>query len=235
MDGSPLVKFNPVLILTQTRQWFRVNRKQTIIKSKDLPKWFKAVIGLKSPIVRDYILTILFSGLRRNEALQLEKKMIVDILPFISKIQDENGLSHDVILRRDRWYQFRKKNPLRIKEEFLKYGETFSLIFSYTGVDGKAWQDVEIKLKSKWFTEAFIKEEKRLNDEPGIEYLGYGIEIEENDLLPFTVGRDVTSSLTGGSPVQLQQQVPPQQQPRALAPGQQPVFPPSEPNQPAPR
>ena len=76
VDGSPLVKFNPVLILTQTRQWFRVNRKQTIIKSKDLPKWFKAVKGLKSPVVRDYILTILFSGLRRNEALQLEKKMI---------------------------------------------------------------------------------------------------------------------------------------------------------------
>ena len=76
LDGSPLVKFNPVLILTQTRQWFRVNRKQTIIKSRDLPKWFKAVIGLKSPVLRDYILTILFSGLRRNEALQLEKKMI---------------------------------------------------------------------------------------------------------------------------------------------------------------
>jgi len=62
-----------------------------------------------------------------------------------------------------------------------------------------------------------------------------GIEIEENDLLPFTVGRDVTSSLAGGSPVQLQQQAQPQQQPRALAPGQQPVFPPSQPDQPAPR
>ena len=62
-----------------------------------------------------------------------------------------------------------------------------------------------------------------------------GMELEENDLLPFTVGRDVTSSLTGGSPVQLQQQVQPQQQPRALAPGQQPVFPPSQPNQPVPR
>ena len=62
-----------------------------------------------------------------------------------------------------------------------------------------------------------------------------GMELEENDLLPFTVGRDVTSSLIGGSPVQLQQQVQPQQQPRALAPGQQPVFPPSQPNQPVPR
>ena len=76
VDGSPLVKHNPVLILTQTRQWFRVNRRQTIIKSKDLPKWFKAVTGLKSTVVRDYLLTLLLSGLRRNEALPLEKKMI---------------------------------------------------------------------------------------------------------------------------------------------------------------
>ena len=76
VDGSPLVKHNPVLILTQTRQWFRVNRRQTIIKSKDLPKWFKAVTGLKSSVVRDYLLTLLLSGLRRNEALPLEKKMI---------------------------------------------------------------------------------------------------------------------------------------------------------------
>jgi integrase len=75
-DGSPLVKFNSVLILTQTRQWFRVNRRQTIIKGKDLPKWFKAVQELKSETVKAYLLTILLSGLRRNEALPLEKKMI---------------------------------------------------------------------------------------------------------------------------------------------------------------
>jgi len=75
-DGSPLIKFNPVLILTQTRQWFRVNRRQTIIKSKDLPKWFQAVQGLKSETVKAYLLTILLSGLRRNEALPLEKKSV---------------------------------------------------------------------------------------------------------------------------------------------------------------
>lgn len=65
-----------------------------------------------------------------------------------------------------------------------------------------------------------------------------GIELDENDLLPFTVGRDATPGLAGGNPVQLQQRVQPQQQPRALAPGQQPVFPPdSDPGRsgPAPR
>ncbi|MDC0206428.1 tyrosine-type recombinase/integrase [Nitrospinae bacterium] len=76
VDESPLIKFNPVLILTQTRQWFRVDRRQTIIKNKDLPKWFENVLALKSSVVRDYLLTILLSGLRRNEALPLKKKDI---------------------------------------------------------------------------------------------------------------------------------------------------------------
>jgi general secretion pathway protein D len=58
-----------------------------------------------------------------------------------------------------------------------------------------------------------------------------GIELEEKDLLPFTVGRDATSTLSGGTPLQLQQRVQPQQQPRALAPGQQPVVPPDQTNQ----
>jgi integrase len=75
-DSSPLIKYNPVKILTETRQWATVNRRQTIIKNKDLPKWFKAVQGLKSSVVRDYLLTILLSGLRRNEALPLETKAI---------------------------------------------------------------------------------------------------------------------------------------------------------------
>jgi len=95
------------------------------------------------------------------------------------KIQDEDGVSHDVKLRKDKWYQFFSwKNPLRIKHEFLRYNkETFSLRFSYTE-DGEAWEEVEMKLKRKWFTPEFIKKRKRLNDEPDIKYyLGEGIEI----------------------------------------------------------
>ena len=80
------------------------------------------------------------------------------------KIQDEDGVSHDVKLRKDKWYQFFSwKNPLRIKDEFWKYGEKFSLIISYTE-NGEAWEDVEMKLKRKWFTPEFIKEKKRLNE-----------------------------------------------------------------------
>lgn len=75
-DSTPLIKYNPVRVLSETRQWASVRRRQTIIKNKDLPKWFKAVQGLKSDTVKAYLLTILLSGLRRNEALPLEKKMV---------------------------------------------------------------------------------------------------------------------------------------------------------------
>lgn len=75
-DGSPLVKHNPIAILSQTRQWYKVNRRQTIIKNKDLPKWFNVVQNLSSEVVRDYLLTLLLCGLRRNEALTLEAKMV---------------------------------------------------------------------------------------------------------------------------------------------------------------
>lgn len=110
-NGNPLLLVNPVRRLTQTRAWFRVERRRTVIKPHQLPAFFKAVIALKegrlkeggpipkdgslslknaepaaSPdaliredtllsdqaaIVADYLLLILFTGLRRQEAATL--------------------------------------------------------------------------------------------------------------------------------------------------------------------
>lgn len=47
-------------------------RRTTIIKDADLPKWYEAVNALDNPIVADYFTLLLYSGLRREEALQLE-------------------------------------------------------------------------------------------------------------------------------------------------------------------
>ncbi len=75
-EDQPLIAHNPVLILGQTGQWFRVQRRETIIRDPDLPKWYEALMAMKSEVVRDYLLTLLLSGLRRNEALSLEKSMV---------------------------------------------------------------------------------------------------------------------------------------------------------------
>lgn len=70
-NGDPLIKSNPVTRLSQARVWNKPNRRQSVIKSHELSDWCKAVIGLENETVRDYLLFLLFTGLRKNEAAEL--------------------------------------------------------------------------------------------------------------------------------------------------------------------
>ncbi len=77
-NGHSILIENPVSILTNTRSWYREKRKQTVIKPHQLPGWFKAVSELKNPecidssfVIADYLIFLLFTGLRRQEAAQL--------------------------------------------------------------------------------------------------------------------------------------------------------------------
>lgn len=74
--GSPYI--NPVNILSSRKKkaWFKVDRRRTLIKNSDLPSWFKAVDGLDNKIMRDYLLFLLFTGLRRQEAATLTWKQV---------------------------------------------------------------------------------------------------------------------------------------------------------------
>ena len=75
-SGGPLLKHNPVERISQTRQWYRVPRRQTIIEAHELPKWFKAVSGLENETTRDYLFFILFTGSRKEEGLTLEVEQV---------------------------------------------------------------------------------------------------------------------------------------------------------------
>ena len=86
-EGHPLVPLNPVSVLTQTRAWYPKKRRLTVITRAQLPAWYKAVLALrdhlKNPkkpeegrdpdaaLVSDYLLLVLFTGLRRKEAASL--------------------------------------------------------------------------------------------------------------------------------------------------------------------
>ncbi len=63
---------NPVKVLTHARQWNRVERRKSIIETSALPYWLKAVDNLQNPTIRDFFKMLLFTGLRKNEALQLK-------------------------------------------------------------------------------------------------------------------------------------------------------------------
>lgn len=76
--NRPLAE-NPVNRLSQTRAWYAIKPRKTVIKSHQLPAWYQAVIKIKeSPetatddTIPDYLLFILFTGLRREEAASLK-------------------------------------------------------------------------------------------------------------------------------------------------------------------
>lgn len=70
-EGQPIITSNPVSRLTSTKAWFRVDRRQTIIKAHQLAPWLKALNALARPELRDYLVFVLLTGLRREEALGL--------------------------------------------------------------------------------------------------------------------------------------------------------------------
>ncbi len=77
-QGNPTIANNPVKRLSNARAWYRVDRRQTLIRLNELPAWYAAVMNLSNEktgqireSIRDYLLFLLFTGLRRNEGTQL--------------------------------------------------------------------------------------------------------------------------------------------------------------------
>ena len=70
-EGQPFIADNPVKRLSQTRSWYRVERRETVINPHQLAPWFAAVLSLSNTVARDYFLTIILTGLRRTEAMNL--------------------------------------------------------------------------------------------------------------------------------------------------------------------
>jgi integrase len=77
-NGDSIFRHNPVIRITQLRAWHRPVRKITLIKHYDLAPWYQAVMNLTNDtiapnreVVRDFLLFVLLTGLRRNEAAKL--------------------------------------------------------------------------------------------------------------------------------------------------------------------
>jgi integrase len=71
VDGVPIVRSNPVKKLSQLRAWHPKTRRQTIIPDHKLAAWYEATMSVSRSVVSDYLLLLLFTGLRRNEAATL--------------------------------------------------------------------------------------------------------------------------------------------------------------------
>ena len=102
-SGNPIITNNPVTRLSQTRAWYRVSRRKTIIKSHDLSAFFRGLeqlketaITTKAEVVRDYIILMLFTGLRREEAARLKWEN-VDLRAKTFTIIEGDAKNHEML------------------------------------------------------------------------------------------------------------------------------------------
>lgn len=78
-EGVALILTNPVKFLSHARSWYRIDRRQTVIKQHQLADWHKGLQQLsecypndQAEMWRDYFLLVLFTGMRRTEAASLK-------------------------------------------------------------------------------------------------------------------------------------------------------------------
>ncbi len=87
---------NPVKRLSDSRQWYKVGRRETVISPSDLPAWYEAVTCLENPIAKNFLLLCLFTGLRRGEAASLKWETVNFEAGVFTVTDTKNGKPHMV-------------------------------------------------------------------------------------------------------------------------------------------
>ena len=82
-DRTPDLPPNPVRRLR--RQWYPEPRRERVVRTEELPKFYQAVCALPNQIARDHVLLMLFSGLRLSESASLRWDDI-DLIQRIIKL-----------------------------------------------------------------------------------------------------------------------------------------------------
>lgn len=97
-QGRSLVSENPVKRLSQTRAWYRVERRQTFIKAHELALWYAGLQQLQNETLRDYLLLIILTGLRRQEAATLRWEQVDLKAKTLTVLDTKNHESHTLPL-----------------------------------------------------------------------------------------------------------------------------------------
>ena len=88
---------NPVKRLSHVRRgWSKSNQRQTVITDNELPLFYQSVKKLRYEKARDYMLLLLLTGLRQQEACGLELKEVNldEKYLIIRKERTKNGIAH---------------------------------------------------------------------------------------------------------------------------------------------
>jgi len=107
---------NPVRRLSQARQWFKSERRQTFLKPHELKHWYDALMRVENAVIRDYLLLTIFTGLRKQEGLQLKWSNVNMIDRSLTITDTKNGKPHTLPLSNFLHSLFEQLQKRRINE-----------------------------------------------------------------------------------------------------------------------
>ncbi|MBX9670377.1 MAG: tyrosine-type recombinase/integrase, partial [Candidatus Obscuribacterales bacterium] len=97
VDGQPPMK-NPVRRLSEIKAWNREKARSRHVPLHKLKDWFDGVLLLDTPVTRDYLLVLIFTGMRHTEAASLRWEFIDFEGGFINLPETKNGEPHTLPL-----------------------------------------------------------------------------------------------------------------------------------------
>lgn len=122
---------NPVKRLSNTGQWNKIERRQTVILPKDLPLVFQTIQGLENPVIRDYLLLLMFTGARRREMACLKWESVDLEGRIFTLIVTKNGKPLMLPMSDFIYVIFKRRKTLRENDYvFPGHGKTGHLIES---------------------------------------------------------------------------------------------------------
>lgn len=122
-DGKDIILENPVKRLSHTRAWYRIERRQNIIKPHQLKDWHNGLTALlqhrsldNAEMWQDYFLLVLFTGMRRTEAASL-RWADIDLQAKTFTLRDtKNRDSHTLPMSDFLYDLFQRRNKNRQNE-----------------------------------------------------------------------------------------------------------------------
>lgn len=123
-DQNPILpSANPVNTLTAKKSWNQIKRKKTYINDDKMPDWINTVLnftdrGQSLETNKDFLLTLILTGFRRNECESISWNDIDLKYGFITSIDPKNNEPHTLPMGDFLWAMMKKRSK-QIKGEWV--------------------------------------------------------------------------------------------------------------------
>lgn len=123
-DDQPiLIPYNPVKTLSAQKAWNKIKRRKTYINEEQIPDWINAIFtyqdrGQLLETNRDFLLTLVLTGFRREECESLSWESVDLKYGVITSLNTKSGQSHTLPMG-DFLLELMKKRRRQIQGEWV--------------------------------------------------------------------------------------------------------------------